>query len=45
MLYDAYRDRVDDPKTNRTVRNYLTKMTQYDLIVAEGTSRDRTYRT
>ena len=44
-LYDAYRDRVDDPKTNRTVRNYLTKMTQYDLIVAEGTSRDRTYRT
>jgi len=43
-LYDAYQDCVDDPKTNRTVRNYLRKMTQYDLIVAEGTSRDRTYR-
>ena len=43
-LYDAYRERVSNPKTNRTVRNYLRKMTQYDLIVAEGTSRDRTYR-
>lgn len=43
-LYDAYRERVEDPETNRTVRNYLRKMTQYDLIVAEGTSRDRLYR-
>jgi orc1/cdc6 family replication initiation protein len=42
-LYDAYRERVDDPKTNRTVRNYLQKMAHYDLLVAEGTSRDRTY--
>jgi len=43
-LYDAYEDAVDDPKTDRTVRNYLTKMVQYDLLVADGTSRDRVYR-
>lgn len=43
-LYAAYRERVDDPKTDRTVRNYLQKMARYDLIVARGTSRDRVYR-
>ncbi|WP_248516349.1 Cdc6/Cdc18 family protein [Salinarchaeum laminariae] len=43
-LYDAYRDRVDDAKTDRTVRNYLSKMEQYNLIDAEGTSRDRIYQ-
>lgn len=43
-LYEEYRDRVDDPKTDRMVRNYLSKMAQYDIIQAEGTSRDRTYR-
>jgi len=43
-LYAAYRERVDDPKSDRTVRNYLQKMAQYDLVVAEGTSRDRVYR-
>ncbi|MFB6165271.1 MAG: Cdc6/Cdc18 family protein [Haloarculaceae archaeon] len=43
-LYDAYHDRVEDPRTDRTVRNYLQKMVQYDLIHAEGTSRDRRYR-
>lgn len=43
-LYAAYRDRVDEPKTNRTVRNYLTKMEHYRLIHAEGENRARTYR-
>lgn len=43
-LYTAYRERVDDPKTDRTVRNYLSKMTQYGLIEADGTSRDRVYQ-
>ena len=43
-LYEEYRERVDNSKTKRTVRNYLRKMTQYDLIVAKGTSRDRTYQ-
>jgi orc1/cdc6 family replication initiation protein len=43
-LYEAYRDHVDKPKTNRTVRNYLTKMEHYRLIRAEGANRARTYR-
>jgi len=43
-LYGAYREHVSDPKTDRTVRNYLRKMAHYDLVVADGTSRDRTYR-
>ena len=42
-LYAEYESRMDDPKTDRTVRNYLSKMDQYDVIDAEGTSRDRTY--
>jgi len=43
-LYGQYRERVDEPKTRRTVRNYLSKMVQYDLVVASGENRGRTYR-
>jgi orc1/cdc6 family replication initiation protein len=43
-LYDRYAERVDDPKTRRTVRNYLSKMDHYRLVVAEGKNRARTYR-
>ena len=43
-LYEEYTERVENPKSDRTVRNYLAKMDQYDVIQAEGTSRDRTYR-
>lgn len=43
-LYKEYQSRTEDPKTDRMVRNYLSKMDQYDVIAAEGTSRDRTYR-
>lgn len=43
-LYDAYREHVENPKTKRTMRNYLRKMCQYNLIVAEGENRGRTYR-
>ncbi|ODR83384.1 AAA family ATPase [Haladaptatus sp. W1] len=43
-LYEKYQARVDDPKTNRTVRNHLKKMEHYRLIIAEGKNRARTYR-
>lgn len=43
-LYEQYEERVDEPKTNRTVRNHLSKMEHYRLIVAEGKNRARTYR-
>lgn len=42
-LYEEYRGRVTDPKTNRTVRNYLSKMEHYNLIEAKGDKRARTY--
>ncbi len=43
-LYDAYASEVDEPKTKRTVRNYLSKMTHYGLVASEGEKRARTYR-
>lgn len=43
-LYEKYRERVDNPKTERTVRNYLQKMLQYNLIISEGENRGRQYR-
>ena len=44
-IYDHYTKEVDDPRTKRTVRSYLSKMAQYNLLEAEGTSRDREYAT
>lgn len=43
-LYEAYQDRVDDPKTRRTVRNHLSKLEHYNLIEADGNTKDRIYR-
>lgn len=43
-LFEAYRTEIEgEPKTRRTVRNYLTKLEQYDLIEAAGQTRSRTY--
>jgi len=42
-IFAHYSERVDGPRTKRTVRTYLSKMTQYNLLEAEGTSRDREY--
>jgi orc1/cdc6 family replication initiation protein len=42
-IYDRYTDEVEESRTKRTVRTYLSKMTQYNLLAAEGTSRDREY--
>ncbi|SFL45547.1 orc1/cdc6 family replication initiation protein [Halogranum rubrum] len=43
-LYERYTDEVDDPKTKRTMRNYLSKMVHYKLVIADGEKRARTYR-
>ncbi|WP_224270863.1 Cdc6/Cdc18 family protein [Haloprofundus salinisoli] len=43
-LYDRYCERVDNPKTRRTIRNYLSKMDHYKLVVSDGNGRNRTYR-
>ncbi|SNR68476.1 Cdc6/Cdc18 family protein [Halorubrum vacuolatum] len=42
-IHEHYIEKVDDPRTKRTVRTYLSKMVQYNLLEAEGTSRDREY--
>ena len=42
-IHDHYTQAVDDPRTKRTVRTYLSKIAQYNLLEAEGTSRDREY--
>lgn len=43
-LYHEYRNRVEDPKSDRTVRNYLSKMERYNLVTGEGTTQDRVYQ-
>jgi len=43
-LYDQYQQRADDPKTERMVRYHLQKMERYNLIIADGENRGRTYR-
>ncbi len=42
-LYEKYRERVDEPKVERTLRKYLQKMDHYRLIEAEGKGRWRKY--
>ena len=42
-IHERYTEQVDDPRTKRTVRTYLSKMAQYNLLEAAGTSRDREY--
>ena len=42
-LYEKYHERVEDPRSDRTVRNYLTKLAHYNLIEKHGNGRGRTY--
>lgn len=44
-LREEYAKRVDDPRTNRMVRNYLSKLEYYHLIESEGNTKARVYRT
>jgi len=43
-LYESYKAQVEKPKTERTVRNYLSKLQQYNLIVVDGNTKARVYR-
>ncbi|ELZ96030.1 orc1/cdc6 family replication initiation protein [Haloferax mucosum ATCC BAA-1512] len=42
-LYERYEDRVEDSKTKRTVRSYLSKMRHYNLVEHHGSRNDRSY--
>lgn len=44
-LYEEYCRRVAEPKTRRTMRNYLQKLEQYNLITARGATKGRVYTT
>jgi orc1/cdc6 family replication initiation protein len=43
-LYDQYSAEVENPKTKRMVRNYLQKLTHYNLIESIGEHRGRRYQ-
>ena len=42
-LHSRYEDVVDEPRTKRTCRNYLSKLQRYNLINAHGEGRSRVY--
>jgi len=43
-IYRTYESRVADPKTQRSVRKWLRKMTAYNLLESEGQTADRVYK-
>jgi cell division control protein 6 len=43
-LYEQYTARMEEPKSKRTVRKYLVKLDQYNLVQSVGEKRGRTYR-
>ncbi|WP_128226564.1 Cdc6/Cdc18 family protein [Halobacteriaceae archaeon SHR40] len=43
-LYEAYEQKASNPRSQRMVRNYLTKLCHYNLIEAPGKNRGRIYR-
>jgi orc1/cdc6 family replication initiation protein len=42
-IYEAYADRASDPRTKRTVRSWLGKLTKYNLLEAQGSGPNRVY--
>jgi len=40
-----YSERVDDPKSKRTIRKYLRKLEQYNLVESSGQGPSKTYQT
>lgn len=43
-LHERYAARVQEAKSQRTVRRYLTRLQEYDLIETSGAKRARRYR-
>jgi cell division control protein 6 len=42
-LEDRYREQVSDPRSTKTLRRYLDKLAQYNLVVIDGETSARTY--
>jgi orc1/cdc6 family replication initiation protein len=43
-LYGRYCEEVEDPRTKRTVRNWIGKLVDYNLVEASGKGPSRVYR-
>mgnify|MGYP002761073861 CR=1 FL=1 len=43
-LYEAYEQTAPNPRSQRMVRNYLSKLSRYNLIEMNGANRGRSYR-
>ena len=42
-LYKKYRKKIQEPRSNRTLRKYLEKMEHYNLITSQGKNKARKY--
>ncbi|WP_176548155.1 Cdc6/Cdc18 family protein [Natrinema sp. CBA1119] len=42
-LYDAYRDRVDDARVERTLRGYMTKLEHYRVVTSIGSGKAKRF--
>ncbi|MFO7794363.1 MAG: orc1/cdc6 family replication initiation protein [Candidatus Nanohaloarchaea archaeon] len=42
-LFEAYREKVEEGPTDRTLRRYMKKMEAYGLVEPKGSTRDRKY--
>jgi len=42
-LYERYQQRGDDPRSLRTVQEYITDLLEYDLLATRGPRQDREY--
>ncbi|MBS3760348.1 MAG: orc1/cdc6 family replication initiation protein [Halodesulfurarchaeum sp.] len=43
-IYAHYREQMADPRSQRTVRKYVRKLAQYDLLTATGAAQSRKYQ-
>ena len=43
-IFTRYKQRIDDPKSKRTVRKYLGKLEQYNLVESGGRGPSRVYK-
>lgn len=43
-IYEQYDERMADSRSRRTVRKYVRKLDQYDLLAATGAAQSREYR-
>lgn len=43
-LFESYKEEVEDPRTDRSLRRYMQKMEAYGLVSIQGDNRGRRYK-